>query len=92
MIERDEYEDPYAEKYGPYRFRCDYCGRILRAEGVKPFSCTACGHGRMRLEKPTAYCCECDFPIYANVDSSRDVVCWLCTHKLSVHKHSSIAE
>jgi len=63
------------------RFQCDYqnCKRVLMSDKSRPFKCGSCGHGTMLLKKPKAYCCECGEPIYANVESKREVVCFKCT-------------
>lgn len=76
------------------RFICNYdnCRRILSTGGFKSFPCTSCGHGQMKLIKPTAYCMECRSPIYGNVTPPNervpfyggrdyvDVICSRCTH------------
>jgi DNA-directed RNA polymerase subunit RPC12/RpoP/DNA-binding XRE family transcriptional regulator len=63
-------------------FRCDNCGRLLSIENLEDFSCSSCGHGRMKPLKPKNYCYKCHRPIYDNVDPSRDVLCSLCTQIL----------
>jgi len=77
------------------RFQCDYkngnCRRILYKEGKKSFPCTMCGHGRMRLVEPRAYCEYCEEPVYDNVDLRPDkrskegyyLICANCTRDLT---------
>lgn len=75
------------------RFVCNYdnCRRTLSKGGTKSFPCTSCGHGMMRLIKPTTYCMECGEPVFGNITPSNekvafyggrdfiDVVCSKCT-------------
>ena len=80
------------------RFACNYenCNRTLKKGTTarpKSFPCTSCGHGRMELIKPTAYCLECKGSIYGNVTPPNErvpfygkhdfvgVICSECTHK-----------
>jgi DNA-directed RNA polymerase subunit RPC12/RpoP len=55
------------------RFKCDCCKRILDIERKESFPCSSCGHGKMRLIEPKAFCCSCGKPIYDNADI--DVPC-----------------
>jgi len=65
------------------RMRCsdEHCRRILYRENAKPFRCTACGHGELCEQVPKAQCCICGGPIFDNVNSKCEVVCWLCVAK-----------
>jgi len=67
------------------RFICNYdnCKRILSKpvlpdivyeRGTESFPCTSCGHGMMRLIKPTTYCVECGEPIFGNITPSNEKV------------------
>lgn len=76
------------------RFACSYnnCKRILSKGGTKSFQYTSCGHGTMRLIKPTTYCMECGEPVFGNITPSNekvaffgghdfvDIICPKCTH------------
>jgi len=77
------------------KFQCDYdnCNRTLSCEKEKAFGCTMCGHGKMKLIKPTTTCINCEDPIFGNVTPSNEkvpffgghdyvgVICSKCTHK-----------
>lgn len=51
------------------RFKCDCCKRILEIGRKESFPCSSCGHGKMRLIEPRAFCCSCGKPIYDNADT-----------------------
>ena len=86
-------DEPVREK-GKTRFQCSYssCNRVLYSNEKSPFKCSTCGHGTMRLIKPETFCCECNDPIYDNVDATRDVVCSNCVIKMLSKVNSLEAE
>lgn len=73
------------------RFQCNNCKRILNREGTNSFPCNTCGHGRMRVVKPRAFCGQCKKPVYDNVDLRPDkrskegyyLICDDCTMALA---------
>jgi len=64
------------------RLKCDSCKRIVSMEGNN-ISCSACGHGKLKLMIPHNCCYKCHEPVYMNVDPDRRVLCWKCTADLT---------
>lgn len=68
------------------RFQCseDNCKGVLNSERTKSFKCSMCSYGTMTMVQPKAFCSNCDFPIYDNIDKREgvDVICAGCTSQL----------